>query len=79
MVFAFYLFSLILLVAHYPNPEETCKNLENGKHCVRDCFAFMVCNNGEKILIACPPDQVYHNGVKKCVPSHEVTKSNEIT
>ncbi|XP_065644771.1 spore coat protein SP65 isoform X2 [Hydra vulgaris] len=64
------------LVADYSNQEETCKNLEDGRHCVRDCFAFMVCNNGSKTVMTCPPNELYHNGVKKCVPSYQVTKDN---
>ncbi|XP_065644770.1 protein let-653 isoform X3 [Hydra vulgaris] len=36
----------------------------------------MVCNNGSKTVMTCPPNELYHNGVKKCVPSYQVTKDN---
>ena len=60
------------------NSEETCVGLTDGKHCSRDCFSYLVCNNGSKTVVHCNQSQIYNPVLKACDIPTSTNKGRQI-
>ena len=53
--------------------ELDCKGRDNGLYVIRDLFSYLVCENHNSTVSACPNGQLFDINSYKCVPNNHLT------